>query len=126
MIALAAIAYGIAPLVDKLTLRWFVRDMDIRANLIANAMHDPLVEQMKAGSKTRVANYFARVAQDERLYALGYCATPDAQPLATRSLPADTPRSPRAARSGPSARTTSDRSTCVTSRTASPKARWVA
>ena len=89
MLVLAAIAYGVAPLVDQLTLRWFVRDMDIRAKLIANAMHDPLVEQLKAGSKTRVANYFARVAQDERLYAIGYCATPESPPLATRSLPAE-------------------------------------
>ena len=89
MIVLAAIAWGVAPLVDKLTLRWFVRDMDIRAKLIANAMHDPLIEQLAAGSKTKVASYFARVAQDERLYAIGYCASPEATPLATRSLPAD-------------------------------------
>jgi trehalose 6-phosphate synthase len=89
MIALAAIAWGVAPLVDKLTLRWFMRDMDIRAELIANAMHDPLVEHLQAGSKTKVANYFARVAQDERLYAIGYCANAQAVPLASRSLPAE-------------------------------------
>mgnify|MGYP003413410641 FL=1 len=31
MLALAAIAYSVVPLVDQLTLRWFVRDLDIRA-----------------------------------------------------------------------------------------------
>jgi trehalose 6-phosphate synthase len=87
MLALAAIAWGVAPLVDQLTQRWFVRDMDIRAELIANAMREPLLDQLAAGSKTKIASYFARIAQDERLYAIGYCATPDAQPLATRSLP---------------------------------------
>ncbi|HZV55433.1 MAG TPA: trehalose-6-phosphate synthase [Rhodocyclaceae bacterium] len=89
MIVLAAIAWGVAPLVDKLTLRWFVRDMDIRAALIVNAIHDPLMEQLEAGSKTKVASYFARIAQDERLYAIGYCASPQAVPLATRSLPTE-------------------------------------
>jgi trehalose 6-phosphate synthase len=89
MIVLAAIAWGVAPLVDKLTLRWFMRDMSIRADLIANAIHDPLLEQLAAGSKAKVANYFARIAQDERLYAIGYCADADAAPLATRTLPAE-------------------------------------
>jgi len=87
MLVLAAIAWGVAPLVDQLTLRWFTRDMDIRAELIANAMREPLIDQISAGSKNKIASYFARIAQDERLYAIGYCATPDAQPLATRSLP---------------------------------------
>jgi trehalose 6-phosphate synthase len=87
MLALAAIAWGVAPLVDKLTQQWFVRDMDIRAELIANAIREPLLEHLAAGSKAKIASYFARIAQDERLYAIGYCASPDAQPLATRSLP---------------------------------------
>jgi trehalose 6-phosphate synthase len=87
MVVLAAIAWGVAPLVDQLTLRWFTRDMDIRAELIANAMREPLIDQIAAGSKNKIANYFARIAQDERLYAIGYCATPHDQPLATRSLP---------------------------------------
>lgn len=87
MLALAAIAWGVAPLVDQLTLRWFTRDMDIRAELIANAMREPLLDQIAAGSKTKIASYFSRIARDERVYAIGYCATPDAEPLATRSLP---------------------------------------
>ena len=33
-IALGAIAYGVVPLVDELTLKWFVRDLDIRRNLV--------------------------------------------------------------------------------------------
>ena len=33
MLVLAGIAYAVAPLVDKLTLGWFVRDMDIRSAL---------------------------------------------------------------------------------------------
>jgi len=44
MLALAAIAYSVVPLVDQLTLRWFVRDLDIRAELVANSLQEPLQE----------------------------------------------------------------------------------
>jgi trehalose 6-phosphate synthase len=87
LIVLAAIAWSVMPLVDRLTLRWFIRDMDIRAELIANVMREPVLEHLSEDSKAKISGYFARIAQDERLYAIGYCATPDAQPLATRSLP---------------------------------------
>ena len=38
LLALAALGYAVVPLVDKLTLRWFVRDLDIRATLVANTV----------------------------------------------------------------------------------------
>ena len=36
LLALAVLAYAMQPLVDNLTVRWFTRDLDIRANLIAS------------------------------------------------------------------------------------------
>jgi hypothetical protein len=50
ILVLAAFAYAIVPLVDQLTQRWFVRDMDIRSALIANTIGEPLLEQLAAGS----------------------------------------------------------------------------
>ena len=41
-VALTAIAYAVVPLVDRLTLNWFVRDLEIRAKLIATATQEPL------------------------------------------------------------------------------------
>ncbi|MBU1237497.1 MAG: trehalose-6-phosphate synthase [Gammaproteobacteria bacterium] len=87
MLVLAAIAWGVAPLVDQLTLRWFTHDMDIRAELLTNAMREPMMEHIETDSKSKIAAYFSRVAQDQRLYAIGYCATPESRPLATRALP---------------------------------------
>ncbi|MFO0215659.1 MAG: trehalose-6-phosphate synthase [Burkholderiales bacterium] len=87
LLVLAAIAYAIAPLVDRLTLRWFVRDLDIRAELITNTIQDPLQELLLAGRKAKVAEYFARITQDERLYAIGYCALPTSEAVASKSLP---------------------------------------
>jgi trehalose 6-phosphate synthase len=88
LIVLAGIAYALAPLVDQLTLRWFVRDIEIRSELIANTIQEPLLEQLAAGKRAKTGEFFNRISQDERLYAIGYCATPDATVLASRTLPA--------------------------------------
>lgn len=70
---LAAVAYGVVPLVDKLTLKWFSRDIDIRAQLIATTIDDPLASLMRAKDKAKIAALFGRVTQDERLFALSLC-----------------------------------------------------
>jgi trehalose 6-phosphate synthase len=76
-LALGAIGYGVVPLVDDLTLRWFVRDLDMRAGLIASAAQEPFGELIDAESgvtvKPRLRTYFDRLLQDERLFALGFC-----------------------------------------------------
>ena len=87
LLVLAGIAYAVAPLVDQLTLRWFVRDLDIRSTLIANAIEAPLQEQLAAGKKAKVSDFFNHITLDERLYAVGYCASTTGSPLASRSLP---------------------------------------
>lgn len=87
ILVLAGIAYAITPLVDKLTLSWFVRDLDIRSTLIANAIEEPLQEQLAAGKKAKVSDFFNHITQDERLFAIGYCSSTQGKPLASRSLP---------------------------------------
>lgn len=72
-IALAAIAYGIVPLVDSLVFKWYARDIDIRTKLIASAMQDSLLQTLNNPSGEKIQKLFSRVIQDERLYALGYC-----------------------------------------------------
>ena len=89
MVVLALFAYGAGPLFDSLTLRWFVRDLDIRSTLVATAVHEPLQEELTAGSKAKIASFFTRMTQDERLFAVGYCASPQSPALATPTLPAE-------------------------------------
>src|SRR5437879_5880730 len=72
-ITLAAIAYAVIPLVDRFTLQWFVRDLDIRTSLIANTIQDPLREFVREGSRTKVLRFFDRIMQDERLFAVAFC-----------------------------------------------------
>jgi len=73
VMALGLLAYAIVPLVDRLTLHWFMRDMDIRSRLIANTLNDPLAELLKQENRTRISALLLRAIQDERLLALGYC-----------------------------------------------------
>jgi trehalose 6-phosphate synthase len=87
MLALAAIAYSVVPLVDQLTLRWFVRDLDIRAELVANSLQEPLQEQLLGGKPAKIQAYLGRLIQDERLYGLGFCPQAGAL-IATKGFPA--------------------------------------
>jgi len=91
-LVLGAIAYSVVPLVDEFTLKWFVRDLDIRSKLIATAVQEPLVELLtdKARDKVRlqrVQAFFTRILQDERLFALGFCDQKGALVYRTPTLP---------------------------------------
>src|SRR3990170_2953823 len=85
-IVLAAIAYAVIPLIDKLTVQWFVRDLDIRSAFVANTVQDPLLELIRAGTRNKMLAFFSRITQDERLFAIGYCGS-QSQIIATRTLP---------------------------------------
>lgn len=89
MLVLAGIAWLVTPLVDKLTLRWFVRDLDARSELIANTVEQPLQEKKLADSRARISELFNRITQNEKLLAIGYCASENAPLLASRFMPID-------------------------------------
>ncbi|MBI3140291.1 MAG: trehalose-6-phosphate synthase [Rhodocyclales bacterium] len=86
-LALAAIAYAVVPLVDQLTVRWFVRDLDMRSTLIASTVQDPLQELVQAGTKAKVLRFFNSITRDERLYAVGFCDAGQGPLLATPTYP---------------------------------------
>jgi trehalose 6-phosphate synthase len=87
-IALAAIAYAVVPLVDRLTLQWFERDLHVRAKLITNATQEPLAALVREPrGKAAVLRFFERLAQDERIYALGFCDASGKLLYATRVFP---------------------------------------
>ncbi|HJW54781.1 MAG TPA: trehalose-6-phosphate synthase [Burkholderiaceae bacterium] len=72
-IALSLFAYAIVPLVDNLTLQWFVKDLDTRSQLLASALHEPLLEYVPRKDKKKITQLFERSLQDERLYAMAFC-----------------------------------------------------
>jgi trehalose-6-phosphate synthase len=72
-VVLGLFAYLAVPLLDNLTLRWFVRDLDIRSQLLANTLQEPLQEHVPLRAKKKITQLFDRAIQDERLYALAFC-----------------------------------------------------
>jgi len=91
-IALGVIAYNVVPLVDDLTLKWFVRDLDIRTKLIASAAQEPLVELLTDSTRDKVRlqrlqTLLNRMLQDERLFAIGYCDAAGTLVYQTLSFP---------------------------------------
>jgi trehalose 6-phosphate synthase len=87
LLVLAGIAYAVAPLVDHLTLQWFVKDLDMRSSLVANTIREPLQDELAAGNEARVVEFFNHLSEDERLYAVGYCASPQSAALTSRYFP---------------------------------------
>jgi trehalose 6-phosphate synthase len=87
LLVLAAIAYAVLPLVDKFTLTWFVRDLDIRAELVTNTLHDPLQEHIVRGSSGLTLAYFNEISNDKRLFAIGFCPEGNGPPIVTASFP---------------------------------------
>lgn len=72
-LVLAALAYTVIPLVDSLTFKWFVRDLEIRSKLIAGTMEGPVGDLLQTKSASKLLAYLHRIIQDERLYAIGVC-----------------------------------------------------
>jgi trehalose 6-phosphate synthase len=72
-VALAVLAYAVVPLVDRLTIRWFVRDLDIRSELIAGTLDEPLAQLLLQGERSKINALLLRAIRDERLLALGFC-----------------------------------------------------
>jgi len=89
LLVLSAIAYAVMPLVDQLTLRWFVRDLEIRAELVSNSVHDTLQENILRGTRGKTLAYFNKITQDERLFAIGFCRDQARAPIATATFPAE-------------------------------------
>src|SRR5688572_13635583 len=93
-LALVAIAWGVIPLVDDFTMKWFVRDLDLRKNLIASAVQEPLAEVLNDRGRDRVRmqrvqTLLTRILQDERLYALGFCDVAGKPVYRSATLPAE-------------------------------------
>jgi uncharacterized membrane protein affecting hemolysin expression len=70
---LSLIAYFVVPLVDNLTLQWFKRDLDLRAEMISKSVQFPLSELLPNKNKTKIDSLLEDFAKDERLLAVGFC-----------------------------------------------------
>jgi uncharacterized membrane protein affecting hemolysin expression len=74
VLTLVAAAYLALPLMDRLTSRWYSRDLSSRGTLVANALSDSVAEAMAHPKATQLQMLFNRAVQDERLVAIGLCS----------------------------------------------------
>ena len=86
-VTLALLAYALVPVVDRLTLRWWINDLDMRSQLIANTMQEQLGELVEEGQSAKINSLFMRALQDERLYALAFCDERGELQYATATYP---------------------------------------
>jgi len=86
-IVLGLFAYAIVPLVDDMTLRWSVKDLNTRSQMLARALHEPLVQYVPERDARRINLLFERSLQDERLYALAICDPSDVMLYKTVTYP---------------------------------------
>jgi hypothetical protein len=70
ILVLTAFAYGVSPLIDRITLRWFVRDLDIRSQLIANTISEPLFEQLAWLVLVHDMSFVQRRSEETKRYVL--------------------------------------------------------
>jgi len=74
VVTLVAAAYLALSLMDRLTLRWFSRDLDLRGTLVADALSDSIAQALADPLDGRLQALFNRTLQDERLVAIGLCS----------------------------------------------------
>jgi trehalose 6-phosphate synthase len=89
VLVLALLAAAVMPLVDRLTFRWFVKDLDLRASLVANTVDAPIQGLSATNDVKGMRAFFARITQDERLFAMGYCGSDDLHVVGTPTLPSE-------------------------------------
>ena len=111
-LTLVVAAYFALPLMDRLTLRWFARDLNMRGTLVTNALSDSIADALERREVPRLQALFDRAVQDERLVAIGLCSLDGTMLRRTASFP----RSLTASRRRP-------RPSCPTRACASPAAR---
>lgn len=89
-VVLSVVAYLIIPVVEKFTVKWFVKDLDLRSSFVANAISDSLIPLLESENKVKITNLFNKITKDERLYAIGVCNSSGTIIYKTATLPRDT------------------------------------
>jgi trehalose-6-phosphate synthase len=66
-------AYAVMPVVTDMTLRWFMRDLDARSEMLASALQQPLMEYVPQGDRARINQLLERSVREGKLYAAAFC-----------------------------------------------------
>lgn len=88
-IALAILAYAVVPLIDRLMLRWSMRDLDIRSQLISSTLQESLTELILNKDHKKINGLLHKVNQDERMLAIAICTENGHLAYTTHAFPSE-------------------------------------
>ncbi|HYF17450.1 MAG TPA: trehalose-6-phosphate synthase [Ramlibacter sp.] len=87
ILVLVGAAYLASDLLDKLTTRWFMRDLNLRGSLIAGTMTDAIQDGLAERRGGRLEAVFERALKDERLFAIALCGADPTPMRRTATFP---------------------------------------
>ena len=90
ILALILGAYLALPVMDRLNLRWFSRDLNLRGTLVTNTLAEPIAEALAADPKgSRLQAIFKRAVKDERLLGIAVCSPEEQMLRSSPGFPAE-------------------------------------
>lgn len=63
----------VAPLASAIVESWLRRDVELRSRLVFNSIRDQAATGLAVAANANLVPFFERLAQDERLIAIGFC-----------------------------------------------------
>jgi trehalose 6-phosphate synthase len=84
--AAVILTLALAPLTSFVVEGWLRQDIELRSNLIFRSIRDSIVANL-TNPETNLVPYLERIAEDERLLALGYCTDSGQLLYATSLMP---------------------------------------
>jgi trehalose 6-phosphate synthase len=88
LVSLGLLAWGASIAVDAATKAWFLRDLTLRAHLVAAAARATLSTHLASGERKKLLSTVESLARDERITAAEVCGPGLTTVVATRSFPA--------------------------------------
>ena len=83
----ALIIAAVAPLASTVVQRWSQRDVELRSRLVFTSIRDQVAAGLASASSSALVPFFERIAEDERLLALGFCSEAGRLENATKRMP---------------------------------------
>lgn len=88
-LVLGLFALATLPLVDDLTRRWFMRDLDARSSMVAAALQQPLTDLVQLQDDARINDLLDRSIEEGKLRAIIFCDAAGNLLYASKSKPAE-------------------------------------
>ena len=88
IVAAIIIIAAVSSLASFLVAGWSRRDVELRARLVFRSIHDQVAAGIAENPESSLVPFFDRIAEDERILALGFCPEKGDVRFATKEMPA--------------------------------------